>query len=373
MKYEQIKEGKAKLDVPLADVVSKDLPVFYNPEMKMNRDLSLLLLKTIEKNELQVALPLAGSGVRALRILLELPKEKIKHVYVNDYDSEAVANIQANVALNKIKTDKLTVTQEDAEKFLEQGMGFDYIDIDPFGSPNFLLDATCKRISREGIIAVTATDTGALAGSFPEAGKMKYWATTHLMPQKHELALRILARKVMLIATQHSKALTPILSYHHKHYYRVFFKVEKSKTKAAEAFDKLTTYYGHCDNCAWSGTRTNTAAKCPGCSFNLDITGPLYSGEIQDRVLMQKLLLGSEDKTMISMLESLLDEQECSEVGFFDTHELCKLQKKDLLKVSEIISQLEESGYTAVQASTQKTGVKTNASFKEVLATFSKK
>ncbi|MCU0373510.1 MAG: ATP-binding protein, partial [Ignavibacteria bacterium] len=42
--------------------------------------------------------------------------------------------------------------------------GFDYIDIDPFGSPCPFLDAAIKRLSRGGILAVTATDTSALAG-----------------------------------------------------------------------------------------------------------------------------------------------------------------------------------------------------------------
>ena len=36
---------------------------------------------------------------------------------------------------------------------------FDYIDIDPFGSPNPFLAAAIGRITRNGIVAVTATDT----------------------------------------------------------------------------------------------------------------------------------------------------------------------------------------------------------------------
>ena len=37
--------------------------------------------------------------------------------------------------------------------------GFDYIDLDPFGSPNIFLDSAVKRLGRNGILAVTATDT----------------------------------------------------------------------------------------------------------------------------------------------------------------------------------------------------------------------
>ena len=69
-----IKEGKATVKVPVVKTVSKEMDVFYNPVMKFNRDISVLLLNSIDKSKLGIADPLAGSGIRSIRFLLELGK-----------------------------------------------------------------------------------------------------------------------------------------------------------------------------------------------------------------------------------------------------------------------------------------------------------
>ena len=71
-----ITEGSIKLKVPKADKVSKEMGVFYNPAMRLNRDISVLLLNSINKNNLQIADPLAATGVRSIRFLKELRKNK---------------------------------------------------------------------------------------------------------------------------------------------------------------------------------------------------------------------------------------------------------------------------------------------------------
>ena len=170
-------EGSTKLKVHKAEKISKEMGVFYNPVMGINRDISVLLLNSIKKDNLQIADPLAASGVRSIRFLKEFNKDKIKGIYINDYNKDAVKSIKGNLALNKIQyknNKQITIKNEDANLFLLNSAGFDYIDIDPFGSPNFLLDSSCRRISRSGILAVTATDTSALCGTFPKACLRKY-------------------------------------------------------------------------------------------------------------------------------------------------------------------------------------------------------
>ena len=76
-KFEQTTEGKSFVIVPKEKKISKKLPVFYNPAMKINRDISILLLNSIENKKMQMALPLAGTGIRGVRFLLELNKGKI--------------------------------------------------------------------------------------------------------------------------------------------------------------------------------------------------------------------------------------------------------------------------------------------------------
>jgi len=69
-----ITEGSAKIDVKTAGIVSKEMDVFYNLVMKLNRDISVLLLNCLGKKDMQIGSPLAGSGVREIRFFKELKK-----------------------------------------------------------------------------------------------------------------------------------------------------------------------------------------------------------------------------------------------------------------------------------------------------------
>ena len=237
-----IQEGSAKIEVEKADIVSKEMEVFYNPVMSINRDISILLLNSVENKKMRMADLMAASGIRSIRFLKELDKNKIEEIHINDYSKDSISLIKKNLRLNKIKAagKKIKITNEDANLFLLNSMGFDYIDIDPFGTPNPFLDAACKRISRNGILAVTATDTSALCGTYVNACKRKYWAVPKNDATMHETGLRILIRKVQLVGAQYDKALMPVFSYSKDHYMRVFFRNEKGKNKV----DEILKYHG---------------------------------------------------------------------------------------------------------------------------------
>jgi tRNA (guanine26-N2/guanine27-N2)-dimethyltransferase len=237
----KIVEGAAVAMVPTTQKVSKEMEVFYNPVMKLNRDISLLLLEVLGKERKRrtewegftIGSPLAGSGIRECRMLVELSPETIKSIEINDYDEKAAELIKKNIVLNeqRLNCDEIEVSCTEASKFLLDSFGHGYIEIDPFGTPNPFLDAAVKRIQREGILAVTATDTSALSGTYEDSCRRKYWAKpmrNHLM---HDVGLRILIRKVQLIGTQYEKSLIPIYSYAKDHYMRVFFLCQKQERR----------------------------------------------------------------------------------------------------------------------------------------------
>ncbi|MBS3106715.1 tRNA (guanine(10)-N(2))-dimethyltransferase, partial [Candidatus Woesearchaeota archaeon] len=223
-----ITEGLAKINVVTRKIVSKKMDVFYNPVMELNRTSSVLLLNALDKKGMQIGLPLEGSGIRGMRFLKELKKGMIKSIAFNDYDPKAVKKIKENLKLNKLDKDKrIEVHQKDASLFLLESFGFDYIDIDPFGTPNPFLDAAVKRLARDGILAVTATDTAPLSGTYPEACLRKYWAFPVKSDIMHEVGLRILVRKIQLVGAQYDKAFAPIFSFSKEHYMRVYLRCEK--------------------------------------------------------------------------------------------------------------------------------------------------
>jgi len=336
--FEQKSEGKALIFVPREKKVSKKLPVFYNPAMKLNRDVSILLLNSIKNKGMQIALPLAGTGVRGVRFLLELDKGKIKSISMNDYNERAVRIIKQNLKLNKIKkTGNISIAKKDANLFILESSGFDYIDIDPFGTPNYFLDSAVKRIAREGILAVTATDTSALAGSFPTACKRKYWATPLRNELKHEAGLRILIRKVQLIGAQFGKALTPIFCYAEQHYMRAFFCCEKGKHKV----DKILGQHGMLGN-----------------------AGPMWIGRLWDKKLASAVANKSDEK----ILKMMGAESKIPVVGFYDVHGLCKRNKiRYMPKTSNIIKKIKQKKYEASLTHLSPTGIRSNINEKELV------
>lgn len=321
--------------------ISKELPVFYNPEMKLNRDISILLLKSIPDKNLRVLDLLAGSGIRSARFIKELPASKISELTVNDKNKEAVKLIKKNLKLNKIQA---KVFNKDANELLIKSNGFDYIDVDPFGSPNPFLDNAVKRLSRKGILAVTATDTSALCGSFIGACKRKYWAAPLRNYMMHETGIRILIRKVQLVAAQYDKALEPLFSHSTRHYMRVYFRCIKSKT----AVDKIINHHKYllfCNKCLKIIVHPQNKDTC--CKKSMAWAGPLWTGQLWDRKLLLSMLkkLDKENSEAMNLVSIINAESKLNIPYFFSIPLICKHLKKSCPK-QELILKIGESAQT---------------------------
>lgn len=320
-------EGKAVLQIPYSEKLSKKMPVFYNPVMKHNRDVSILLLKSVPDKKIRVALPLAGSGVRGIRFLKELGAQKIDKVCLNDISLSAVHCIKRNLGLNKIissrqLSSKAEVSNKDANIFLRESKGFDYVDVDPFGTPNPFLDAAVQSLARNGIMAVTATDTACLCGTSPKACVRKYWAVPLHNEIMQEIGLRILIRKVQLIGSQYSKALVPIYCYSKDHYMRAFFRNQKGKSKA----DEMLKQHGLFES-----------------------AGPMWLGKLWDTALAGAIAKQaySADHELRRMLDAIAKESRIDKIGFYDLHELSKKFRKTVPTNEKVLEEIKKRGFKA--------------------------
>ncbi len=342
-------ERSAKFRVFPADKVSRDMPVFYNPVMILNRDLSVLFLRVKGFEGMRLVDPLAGSGVRAIRFLKELPESFISLLAVNDLKSSFVDDFHFNLSLSGLSpSDKLVVSSQDANFFLLSNKSFDYIDIDPFGSPNPFLESAVKRVRNNGFLAVTATDTAPLAGTYPKACRRKYWADPLHNFLMHEAGLRILIRKCQLVAAQYDKALFPLLSYSRDHYFRVFFRVVRGK----RFVDEILNQHG----------------------FFMD-KGPFWLGPLFDHDLVVSLLSAldssvfSDDKTVRSFLSLLAEESELSFPWFFDSHALAKeAGLSGPPRIEDLRALFLSEGFSFSRTHFLGSGFKTDASFEQVLS-----
>ncbi|MFT4303220.1 MAG: hypothetical protein ACMXYG_01525 [Candidatus Woesearchaeota archaeon] len=330
--FQKIFEGKAIINAPLEKKISKDLPVFYNPIMEYNRTISIEILNILSKKEMDIALPLAGTGVRAVRFFKELNKEIIKQININDYDKDAITVIKKNLKNNKIKT-KYKIYNLDANLFFTQSKAFDYIDIDPFGSPTPFLNNSIMHLKRDSILAVTATDTSALCGTYENACKRKYWAKPLHNEEMHEIGLRILIRKCQLIGVQFEKALIPIFSYSKDHYMRIFFKCIKGKSECDKILKKHEYYKK---------------------------SGPLWIGQLKDKKLTTNIKLND---TFTKTLK-----QELDILGFYEIPSICKKEKiSQTKKINEIINEIKKQKYKVTRTHFAEQGIKTNMPYEKFI------
>lgn len=336
--YTTITEGRAKLLVPRAEKISREMPVFYNPIMKLNRDISVLLLNSVESRKMRIADPLAGTGVRSIRFALELEKDKIKSISANDHSQAACSLIRKNISLNTVKN--IEISSMDANQFLA-GRGFDYIDIDPFGYPGPFTDAAAKCLSRNGILAVTATDTAALCGTAPSACARKYWARPMKNEFMHETGLRILMRFAQLIFSKYDKSLIPLFSYSREHYMRMFFISKKGNAH------KILGQHGfilYCRKCLERKVSKDIFNKkeC-SCGSKLEYAGPLWLGNLWDRKTLGIMVKKNKDAELGKFLKVISDESKINSAGFYNIHEICSKYKLNVPKTEALIKAIRKT------------------------------
>ncbi len=361
-----ITEGLAKIEIAgKLEKISRELPVFYNPAMAFNRSLTVLLLNSLDKKEMRILDLLAGSGIRSLRFLLELEKKKLKEIVINDGKKGFRRVMKKNLKLNKIKLNKKIVLQEqEANRFLVSAEGYDYVEIDPFGSPNEFLNNTIKHLAREGVLGVTATDTAPLAGKYPATCQRNYWAKPLRGELQHEIGLRILIRKVQLIGAQFDKALTPIFSFYKDHYYRVFFFCEKGKQKADEVMLEHK-YFFYCPTCLNRKVSLFNKEKC-SCGKELVFVGPLWTGQLFDKALAVEMRRKNTYPELQKFLEIAEKEAEVKTMGFYCMHVLAGNLKKDIPKKKTVMARLKKQKINFSETTFSPTGIRAAAEIEAI-------
>lgn len=354
MTFSVIEEGKARVSVPVGKV-SRKLPVFYNPAMAVNRDISIALLKALGRKKMRMADILAGSGVRAIRMHKELPASAIDEFLVNDGNPKFKDLFKKNLKLSKASGSKFIIESQDANVLLHGSTGFDYIDIDPFGSPAPFLDAAVRHLSRDGILALTATDTAALAGTAVEACRRKYWALpmrNHLM---HEMGMRILARKAQLVAAQYDRALVPIYCHATLHYSRLYLRTLKSKEAVAGILDmhRYAIYDPRRDELRVSDHNKTQDHEL--------LAGPLWTGPLWDAALAKKMAALPQSDDAARITSAIAEEAHIPIIGFYDIHQLAGRLKVNTPSFDNIIGVLRKKGHLAARTHFSPSGLRTDA------------
>lgn len=338
--------------------ISKELKVFYNPLMKLNRDISMLVIKSYFNKQIKFCDPMAASGIRELRFLKTIP-EMFNKLYIGDISKTAIKNIKKNAKSNKISLKKVKLKQQNAILTMMDEM-YDFIEIDPFGSPVPFLDIAIQRIKHEGILSVTATDTATLCGTYPNKTLRKYGIKVEMTHFHEELGLRNLIAYCQVQAAKYDKKITPIISYSQDHYYKIFFKVEDGRQKAIDMIKKLS-------HITWERKTQDVEILKYEKENSL---GKTYIGKLCNFNFLieikKNINLIEDNKKINKLTDKLITELDI--VGYYNIDKIQKENKFTCkMKYDEIISKLENKGFIVSRTHNSRVGIKTTAKCKDIM------
>ena len=375
----KVREGLAEIFVPAEEVrAPRKATVFYNPAMALNRDLAMAVLRAFSGGMgrgVRACEPLCGCGVRGIRMALEVPS--VDEVVMGDLNPNAVLLSQLNVRMNGVQ-DKVSVRRSDANVLLTSysapGQRFDYIDVDPFGSPAPFMDSAIRAIRSGGLVALTATDMAPLCGVHVNSCLRKYGAMPMRTYYSKELAVRILLGAFARVASAHDMGVRPVLCHATDHYARVYCIAERGQGKANESVGNLG-YIAHCPSChereVTKGLADLPEARCPSCGSRRMVSGPLWTGRIFDigfcssvaRAMEEMPWLGRRTRRIMAFI---LAEAE-GPPTYFAIQRLCDAFGLRTPPMDELVEALREEGWWASRTHFDPQGIRTDAPAEAVL------
>ncbi len=341
--------------------------LFYNPNMRFSRSFGSLSVGAIG-DKITVLDGFAASGIRGLRYAKE--NANVEKVTLLDVWKITPPLIRKNAKKNGIRNAKAFIAD-----FNEYAVAndFDFIEIDPFGSPvHFLNNAFYSfRRKKVGYISITATDVAVLCGENTKACLKKYGAKNLRNEFTHEIGTRVLLKKIGDFASQFDFGMEPLYSISDRHYIKILLRITRSAEKASE-IPRALGYVSYCFHCGYRETGKFPNRKCANCKRDMDYAGPLWLGELHNKAFLERMAkLNQErdyaDKEEIGKTLDLL----IGEIGmppfYYEIHDLCARHKvAKIPKLEGFMAALKRSGFKAVRTHFNERGVKTYASIGDI-------
>jgi len=388
----KVREGSTEIFIPDPNFYAHDssaylpatLPVFYNPIMEINRDLSVIFtqmyLENSNEEKIYYVESMAGTGIRGFRILNEIKDDRLV-VIMNDVSQKAYELMKYNSEVLGYDSNRLILFNLDANylfRKLSKDLGIrpHIIDIDPYGTPApFIFNALSCIKSKMGMLLVTATDTAPLVGKFPNAALRKYGCKIVKNPFPREIAVRALMYMIGREGTILSIRIKPILGLFLHHFIRLVLIIDRGKRKSDEFWQSIG-WISFCPICnKYYATRGLTNFPPSRCEIkghgNTDIIGPLWIDSLFDqRYLLRAIdiLTGMNNiskRNKERLLKIFSEELETRDILFYyDIQEIARRLRISTPNINGVVKHLQDIGFKASRTHFKPTGIKTNASLK---------
>ncbi|CAN9500295.1 unnamed protein product [Ophioblennius macclurei] len=391
---------------------------YFNNKMKINRQLVLCCVSvmSLDRTPLDCLDAFGATGIMGLQWATQL--RSAVHVTISDISDVCVRNIRENCRLNNVTpkappTDPegssstpnsaasitVEVAKMDANVIMHL-RAFDYIHLDPFGSPVNFLDSAFRNIRNLGVVSVTCTDTGTLYAKSPDVTLRHYAARVVRTEYYRELGVRVVVGAVARAAARCNKGVQVLLATALEHFVLVVVRVLRGPSQADESIQKLRTLM-HCQWC--EERRLGDSLPC-GCDGTLPgktsvQLGPLWAGSLFSGDFLKKMLsaaqrLGGLDD-IVPLVKTLLAEAECGAVvtateiadqseprgpkrrrsekwaehpPFYYSIHRHSIRGMNMPRLNRFLQHLTDAGYRVSRTHFDPTGVRTDATLAEFKA-----
>jgi tRNA (guanine26-N2/guanine27-N2)-dimethyltransferase len=289
---------------------------------------------------------LAATGVRGLRLLHE--SAAFRSMLLTEGNPGAAELL----ARNSERFEGARVEQRDARS--EGRASYDYVDLDPYGSPAPFLDTVVPAVRSGGVLAVTATDMMVLAGVQPGAAERRYGAHPVRGRLGPEGGLRILLAYIAATAARHGRRARPLLAYCRDHYVRSYLEI--TDATAGSAPEPV----GEISSSSWTGPELEGRGPF----------GPMWLGALFDAELVGRLAVPptAAEPVLVARFVERVQVEVAADVPFYyesnTLSELIGLSSPPAL--AALVDALHAAGFRAARTHARPEGFRTAAPRSEV-------
>ncbi len=288
---------------------------------------------------------LAATGVRGLRLVEET--DAFAGFDFTEQNPAAFAVLERNV--HESGHAGLGTHLGDAKGPVEL-RAFDYVDVDPFGTPVPYLDAALRALAPVGVLAVTATDMPVLTGVAHGVCERRYGGRPIRGAQGPEGGLRILIAYLVRSAANRSLGLAPIFGYLHDHYVRVFLR-----------FSPLDS---HPDETSQIGDPTVLGDAVPKIAGSGPF-GPMWLGPLFDPELVARLEVpptSARPEELRRFLERIREESSVDRPFYYEPNTLAStLHLPEPPPLAALLDALRAKGFIAARSHVRPSAFRTTA------------
>jgi tRNA (guanine26-N2/guanine27-N2)-dimethyltransferase len=315
--------------------------VFYNPAMATDRDLGVAFVRAwAGEGGLSGWETTAATGIRGLRLIGET--DAFRSFLFTEANPAAFAVLERNVVGRTGARAVLADGRAAAERST-----FDWVDVDPFGSPIPFVRAALDAVRPGGVVATTATDMIVLAGAQSAATWRKYGARAVRGRLGPEAGLRILLAFLAREARTAGRSIVPRLAYALDHHVRAYVEVIAASARPDPV--------GSIDPATWDGPPLG-----PTGPFGPMWLGPILDPEIAGR--MQVPATAERPTEVAGFLERIREEAAVPAPFYYEPNVLAgRLGLATPPSIGALRAALGERGYRSARTHARPEGIRTDA------------